>query len=438
MRIFFRTLFGLTAALLACLGTLAQTNITVSEMAAMPEPVSNNAVAEGFVDGVPYVYSFAGIDTTRHHNGIHLKAWRYNTATDVWEAIPSLPDTAGKVAASASRVGDMIYIIGGYHVAANSNEYTSDRVHRYDVASNTYLSDGAPPPTPVDDQVQVVWRDSLIICITGWSGSGASGTNVNAVQIYNPSTNSWSTGTSVPDNNDYKVFGANGTIVGDTIYYFGGARLGFNFPASNSFVKGAINPNNPTDITWERVVPNPAVLGYRTAATQRYGQAYWLGGSSRTFNYDGLAYSNNQAVDPSELVLSYEPTSGTWDTMTVALPMDLRGLATTDVNTRYIVGGMLNGPTVSDKTWKLEFSDANSVPEVAESGMRVYPVPAEEWLRVELPEQHIDMVRLYALDGRLVLTARQARVDVSDLKAGVYLLEAHSNGSLHRQRIVLR
>jgi len=48
----------------------------------------------------------------------------------------------GKIAASASRIGNIIYIIGGYHVFANNTEESSDRVHRYDIANNTYLTDG--------------------------------------------------------------------------------------------------------------------------------------------------------------------------------------------------------------------------------------------------------------------------------------------------------
>lgn len=438
MRNFFRTLSALSAGALLWLNTTAQVTISVTEMAAMPEAVSNNAVCEGYVNGTPYVYSFSGIDSSRDHDGIHLKSWRYSTATDAWEAISDLPDTLGKVAASASRVGDVIYIIGGYHVATNGNEYTSSRVHRYNTQTNSYLSDGADTPTPVDDHVQVVWRDSIIICITGWSGNGPSGTNVPDVQLYNPATDTWQAGNPVPNNNSYKVFGAAGTIVGDTIYYFGGARLGGNFPASTSFVKGAINPADPTDITWEQMISDPVATGYRTAATQRYGEAYWLGGSAITYNYDGLAYSNNQPVPPAEMVLHYSSHTGTWDTSTVVLPMDLRGLAHTGVNTRYIAGGMLAGPTVSDKTWKVEFADVSAVAEPArEDVLRVYPVPAREVLQVELRGMKTTSVRLLGMSGAVMKQTTSNRVDVSQLPAGMYVLEARTTTGTHRQLVAV-
>jgi len=39
--------------------------LSVTEVGFLPEPVSNNAQCEGFVNGVPYLYSFGGIDITK-------------------------------------------------------------------------------------------------------------------------------------------------------------------------------------------------------------------------------------------------------------------------------------------------------------------------------------------------------------------------------------
>ena len=158
------------------------TMLNISEVSTMPEAVSNNAVVEGWANDTGYVYSFGGIDSTKLWSGIHLRSFRYNTVTDFWDAIPSLPDTLGKIATGASLVDSIIYIIGGYHVYANSNELSSDKVHRFDPRTNNYLSDGADIPVAIDDHVQAVWNDSLIYVITGWSNTG----NVPFVQIYDP------------------------------------------------------------------------------------------------------------------------------------------------------------------------------------------------------------------------------------------------------------
>lgn len=125
-------------------------------LAPMPEPVSNNAVAAATVEGVPHVFSFAGIDTSRDWHGMHLKGFRYNTLTDVWDTIPPLPDPmSGKVAAAASVVKNRIYFIGGYHVASNYNEVSSAKVHIYDPENNTYIPDGMDIPVSIDDQLRV-------------------------------------------------------------------------------------------------------------------------------------------------------------------------------------------------------------------------------------------------------------------------------------------
>ncbi|MFQ5447990.1 MAG: hypothetical protein ACE5FF_13760, partial [Saprospiraceae bacterium] len=62
-----------------------------TELAPMPEPVSNNAVVAAEVNGQPYVYSFCGIDSTKIWPGIHLKAWRYDVAANEWQSLPPVP-----------------------------------------------------------------------------------------------------------------------------------------------------------------------------------------------------------------------------------------------------------------------------------------------------------------------------------------------------------
>ena len=214
---------------------------TSTEMAKMPMKISNNAVTQGVLNGIQYVYSFGGIDSTKNYTGINLKSFRYNVSTNSWDTIPDLPDTRGKIASGASTIDSVIYIIGGYHVSFGGNEVSSNKVHRFNINTNTYLSDATAIPIAIDDHVQAVWKDSLIYVITGWSNSG----NVPNVQIYNPISDSWTVGTSTPNNNIYKSFGASGTIVGNTIYYFGGASMGGSFPIQNN-LRILWLPHNPT------------------------------------------------------------------------------------------------------------------------------------------------------------------------------------------------
>ncbi|MFT7614115.1 MAG: N-acetylneuraminic acid mutarotase, partial [Parvicellaceae bacterium] len=101
---------------------IAQNPFTWTQLPNMPGKTANNSVSEGDVSGVRHIYSFGGIDTTKLYTGIHQNAFRYNTVIQIWDSIPSLPDTLGKIASGASTVNNIIYIFGGYHVLAGGSE----------------------------------------------------------------------------------------------------------------------------------------------------------------------------------------------------------------------------------------------------------------------------------------------------------------------------
>ncbi len=421
---------------------LAQ-NFIWQELPPMPEPVSNNAVVAGTVGDVPYVYSFAGIDTTKNHDGIHLKSFRYNTQTAIWDTIGPLPDpNGGKIAAGASQVGLFIYIIGGYHVASNGSEISSDKVHIYLPLTDSYLADGAPIPIPIDDHVQAVWRDSLIFVVSGWSNT----TNVPDVQIYDPHYNTWQVGTSTPNTADYKVFGGSGEIIGDTIYYAGGARPTFNFPLGTPFRKGYINPNDPTDITWE-AANNPLALGYRMGVSTYEGEVLWFGGSDISYNYDGLAYTNNSGVPPLDRILSYQPTSGALLEEVGVLPpvMDLRGIAKTAPNHFIIAGGMTTNQQVSNKVYQIIRTDFVGVETVDFDGenklaVRVYPNPSASTTSQYVVSNYAGQLSIYNVAGKAILQQpilAEERVSIGKLDKGIYCLGVRSEVGESYQKLII-
>ena len=414
----------------------------LTEMADMPEAVSNNAVVEGMVNGVPYVYSFSGIDSTKIYSGIHLKSWRYNTMTDTWEAIADLPDATGKIAAGASRVNNIIYIMGGYYVMSNGSEISSDLVHRYDPETNTYLSDGSNIPVATDDHVQCVWRDSLIYVVTGWSNSG----NIPDVQIYNPTEDSWAVGSPIPNNHLYKSFGASGSIVGDTIFYFGGARSSGNFNIQSAVRKGVINPDDPTEIEWTAQYFTTATVGYRMAATTIDNTICWLGGSGVTYNFNGIAYNGSGGVSPLDRSLCFVPETGLWNINSlIGLNMDLRGVAEVNPSTRYLAGGMESGQMVSNKLVKLDWLSPTIVDlkeqENVDFNLEIYPNPVLETLYISCPKKSDELsLTIFDINGKLLkkreLESQLVAMDFTTLESGTYFLLFENEEGSQLEKII--
>ena len=410
---------------------LSGQSLTVESLAPLPEPITNNAVVATEVAGAQYVYSFTGLDSTKGCDGDHLRAYRYAVADDIWEALPDVPDPqGGKIAAAASVIRDRIYVVGGYHLGPSCNEISSDRLHIFDPAANTWLPDGAPLPIPIDDQVQGVWRDSLLYVITGWSNT----TNVSAVQVYDPATDAWQAATSVPNFTRYKVFGGSGVIIGDTIYYAGGAYTAPDFPLRAVYRKGIIDPADPLSITWSDVDAPPALL-YRSGATAWRGRPLWLGGSAVSYNFDGIAYDGSGGVSPLPNVVLGNPGSDALVEIPGVLPpvMDLRGVAALGDDTYILVGGMGPNQAVLDHTTRLRIDDLTARPAApAPPRWSVYPNPSDGTLRFDrtlsgeliLYDTAGKRVRSYILRG-----ARTLRV--SDLPAGVYFVGLREGAVCH-------
>lgn len=413
----------LLVALLLISGSAFSQGWITSQVTQIPEPVSNNAVCEGFSSAGNFIYSFGGIDTTKSHSGIHLRSYRMNVDTHVWEPIPDLPDTMGKIAAAASRIGDIVYIIGGYHVFANGNEVSSNKVHRYSISQNQFLSDGAEIPIPIDDHVQAVWRDSLIYVVTGWSNTH----NITDVQIYDPTLDTWSVGTSVPSSGNYAVFGASGIFLEDTIYYYGGAANGANFPSQRHVRTGVVNPTDPTNISWSTDFFSLDIKGYRTAACETPVSINFIGGSDISYNYDGIAYNGTGGVPPTNRNLIFQPPVFDWFNGQIDdLPMDLRGIAEIDLETKYIVGGMLANQQVTDQVLKMEYEQViwESVEE-SQRRISIFPNPATDQITIE-SEIDFDGWRLVDVSGKVLSSGKTRTVNVENQLPGVLLLSVFS------------
>ncbi len=396
----------------------------VSIMPSCPKATSNNAVS---ANG-NFIYTFGGIDSTKLYSGIHQQCFRFNSNTWQWQVLPDLPDTLGKIAAAANTIKDTVYIIGGYHVYANGNEASSNKVHRFNTATNTFMPDGAPIPIPIDDQVQAIWRDSLIYVVTGWSNN----TTVSNVQVYNPTLNSWSVASNTPMLPNYRAFGASGAIVNDTIYYLGGAINSPNFPTAYYLRKGVINPTNPSQINWN-YVNIPQGGGYRMGATVQGDYICWIGGSITTYNYNGIAYNGSGGVPNLKRAIWYNYKTGNIVIDTANFfNMDLRGVASNADNTKYIIGGMQANQAVSNSCVQLLPNNAAlDIATIEQSiGLQLAPNPASEMLQI-FCKKNMSNVIIYNASGQAVLNVPQRNMQhifIGSLPKGNYFVKIDVEG----------
>jgi hypothetical protein len=261
--------------------------------------------------------------------------------------------------------------------------------------------------------------------ITGWSQN----TNVANVQIFNPALNEWTAGTSVPNNNFYKAFGASGDFVGDTIYYNGGAVIGGSFPGTAQLRKGIINPNNPTEIVWSIEEENPGSKGYRMGAIGLGDKVFWIGGGGQTYNFDGIAYNGSGVVEPLERIMHYDPTNFSW-TLSEGSPfsvMDMRGIAKVSDSSFIICSGMTSGAEVNDATYLVEIDFVTlGIDELKKSALRIWPIPASEVIHIRGIDSNSNYKIINSI-GKLVLSGKlnagESSIDISSLLSGTYIVE---------------
>lgn len=310
----------------------------------LPLPVANNAVAASETADGWALFSFLGIDGTRGREGITTAAFRWTLGSAGWRRIGSVPGEP-RLAATAQAVDGLIYLFGGYTVAEDGSERSVPDVWVYH-ADQDYWTRAGDMPTPVDDAVSGVWRDSLIYVVSGWHDTD----NVSLVQVYDPANDEWRQATPIPGP---PVFGHAGGIGGDAIVYVDGTRVDRGprrFALETSSWIGQIDPAEPTRIAWRRLPDHPGPGLYRAAAVGTGRFILFAGGTDNPYNYDGNGYDGVPS-EPLDGVFAWDAGRETWRELApLEIPtMDHRGLVEADGHV-YAIGGMGPGRAVTGRT----------------------------------------------------------------------------------------
>ncbi|GAA5530063.1 kelch repeat-containing protein [Herpetosiphon gulosus] len=181
-----------------------------------------------------------------------------------WELARTLPISLGE--ASGGVIGNKLYLVG------ESNGATA----AFDLGANSWNAGLAQRPYKTHSHSAQVWNQRLYLF-------GGTGTSAGKVQIYQPSSNSWSQGTAMP----FATMAASSALIDGKIYVAGGIVSGntTNYHAAY----------DPTTNTWANL-PSMA-LARNGAAGGTDGRFFYLFGG-RASGTTGAASSDLQIYDP--------------------------------------------------------------------------------------------------------------------------------------------
>lgn len=321
--------------------------------APLPYASSNNAVTAFRDSRGLHLFSLLGLGQKKTVNAIHKRGYT-RAANGNWQQIdvPGPP----RLAAAAVSVGQSIYLIGGYTVAADGSETSTADAYRYQTGTWERLN---PMPVPVDDMVALVYQQRYIYLVSGWHDVG----NVNLVQVLDTRTNQWVQATPWPGT---PVFGHAGAIFENTMLVCDGVQIQYpqvhqektqkrEFLNSTECWLGEVQQEDYRRIHWRSIKNHPGEARYRMVATATdAGLIVFVGGSTNPYNYNGIGYDKKKSTAESG-VFSFDLSSEQWSERGT-LPeasMDHRGLVY-DQGWFYLVGGMLDPQIVSDRVYKFK------------------------------------------------------------------------------------
>jgi len=185
--------------------------------------------------------------------------------------------------------------------------------------------------------------------------------------------------------------------------------------------KAFIDPNDPTNLTWSQMADAPGLASYRAACSGTANAMFWVGGSSVSYNYNGIAYNGSGGVAPSARILDFNQSNlqFTDDNSQTYGVMDLRGIAKLSNNRWIICGGMDSTQTVSNRTFLLE----NQSVYLSENEAVNFTVKSFED-RIEITSASDLEAQLTDTSGRVVQKFKEANnfiINRVDCKSGVYI-----------------
>lgn len=145
-----------------------------------------------------------------------------------------------------------------------------------------------------------------------------------------------------------------------------------------------------------------------------------------------------------QMIATLEPMNADDSTVTWSVndatkaTIDTNGLLTAVANGEVVVTATANdGSGVSGSATITISNQTNSVNDIYQSAVKIYPNPATSTLNIDT-EFNISEVKLTSISGQLIVAQKitTSTLDISALEAGIYFVEVNINDSWSRHKIV--
>lgn len=263
------------------------------------------------MDGIIYVMGGNGIGDPSVKNALEA----YDPRTDSWTIKTPMP-TARVALAAALGTDGRIYTFGG--CPENHGYGGVNTLEIYDPITDSWTT-GAPMPTGRTGHDAVTGLDGRVYV---FGGHAIPGGHIGNLEIYDPATNTWTTGAAMPT--PRQQYGA--TLGPDgRIYVMGG---------SNQWRTGlmsVVEIYDPVTDTWTTGAPMPTARDGVGVSTGHDGKIYAIG---------GFSYKDGPFGDVTRRAEVYDPFANAWSELPLMPEPEYASAMVTGMDCRiYVIGG---------------------------------------------------------------------------------------------------
>ena len=248
------------------------TTDTWAQIASMPERTTHAGVAV-YGDDVYFLGGYVGYPNQTGFNQIWgtTHVWIYNTDSNTWRAGPALP--AAYAGGGAVFIGSVLHYFGGF--ALDRSDVNVHYTYDFNNPSAGWVS--APLMLKSVNHMGYANFDGKIYALNGQTGHDDDLVTQNGVQIFDPATNAWTWGASMPAARSHTSSAT--FIMGDRIIVMGGE-------SGNGVQAAQCYAYTPATNSWVQLtsLPTPRFSG---VADVFNGIIYFTGGGNSNVTYQG-------------------------------------------------------------------------------------------------------------------------------------------------------